>query len=423
MFHPETLSDKVSITHFTMTEGDLGSEGNHASVFNIGDNTNYITNSCLAYIQCLMPARDKQYIKGKTCSIFSLNQLREAREKVFKYHDPNMRYKYNGPHSKNERDKILDAFEGIYTKLTKLDAEKKMPTFTVSSADLLLLLNHSVPEKAGEGKKHEDCERKFNYIEKQLEEVKQTFHSFVTVVTSKSQPMPPVTSIPPMVRNRLISTGSKRSSSEISDDDEDDNTVIAESEAASIGGFTIPRKHQQKKKRAKRNSVTEKQGNDLKSSYSTAVKQPRDKPPSTWGTVKANSSLKGAVPEVFLYNCDCDVTKDDVAEYFQTVNISIKKVEKMSHENSQRKSFKLSPKTHADYDQILEGNKLPEGIAARKYIPPKWKPKENRITQSQVSNAFRSTEIQDMLNQSFNSFRLENNTNNAMDTQVEPNTQ
>ena len=59
-------------------EGSLGSAGNHASVFNIGDNANYITNSCLAFIQCHMPSRDKQYIKGKTGSIFSLDQLKDA---------------------------------------------------------------------------------------------------------------------------------------------------------------------------------------------------------------------------------------------------------------------------------------------------------------------------------------------------------
>ena len=396
-----------------MTGNDLGSAGNHASVFNIGDNTNYITNSCLAYIQCLMPSRDKQYIKGKTCSVFSLDQLKEAREKVFKYHDPNIRYKYNGPHSKNERDKILDAFEGIYSKLTKLDAEKKMPTFTVSSNDLLILLSHNALEKADAGNKHADCERKFEYVEKQLEELKQTFHSFVTVVTSKSQPVPAAKSIPPSVRDRLMSTGSKRSASEISD--EDDNIFTAETEGTSTEGFTVPRRQQQKIKRAKRNSTQDKRPS---LSYSAAAKKPKEKPPSTWGTVKANSnsSLRGAVPEIFLYNCDGDVTQDDVADYFKTVDIKIKTIEKMSHEKALRRSFKLSPVTQNDYDQLLEGSKLPEGIAARKYIPPKWRPKENRFTQSQVSNAFRSSEIQELLNQSFSS---SSNTNNAMDIHSE----
>ena len=146
-----------------------------------------------------------------------------------------MKYNYKGPHSKNERDKILDAFEGIYSKLIKLDAEKKMPTFTVSSSDLLILLNSNAPEKADDGKKHSEYDQRFGSIEKQLEELKQTFLSFVSVVTSNNQPVPPAKSIPPLVRDRLMSTGSKRGASEMSEDDE--NTSVAESEIDSSNGF------------------------------------------------------------------------------------------------------------------------------------------------------------------------------------------
>ena len=379
---------------------DLGSEGNHASVFNIGDNTNYITNSVLAFIQCHMPSRDKQFIKGKTCSIFSLNQLREARERLFKYHDPNIKYKYNGPHSKNERDKILDAFEGIYNKLTKLDAEKKMPTFTVSSTDLLILLNANGADKITEGHKHSDCDRKFEYVEKQLEEIKKTFHSFVTVVTSNSSSIPQAKSIPPVIRQRLLSTSSKRSASEMSEDEDDNISITPSVEVNPTDGFQIPKRQQQKVKRAKRTSNQENGSNPL---YSAMAKKPRSKPPSTWGTTKSTSTLKGAVPDIFLYNCDSRVTTEDVQDHFCSVNINIKSIQKMSHENSQRSSFKLSLTSQNEYDQILdpESGKLPEGIAARKYIPPRWKPSDSSkiISQSQVSSAFRSSRIQELLQQ------------------------
>ena len=107
----------------------LGTAGNHPSVFHIGDSdgnsgqNSHIVNSCLSLIHSYMSSRDKQYIKGIVCSTFSLEKLKEARECIFKYAAPDADYKYRGPNSKQERDKISDAFEGIFAKLVKLDAE------------------------------------------------------------------------------------------------------------------------------------------------------------------------------------------------------------------------------------------------------------------------------------------------------------
>ena len=115
-------------------------QGNHESVFALDGPSGkvHIIDSCLSYIHCLMSSRDKQDIRNKVCSKFSLEQLKVSRQRIYEVYDESgKKYKYNGPHSKNERDKILDAFEGIFSKMVKLDAEDKMPLFSVSSRQCL----------------------------------------------------------------------------------------------------------------------------------------------------------------------------------------------------------------------------------------------------------------------------------------------
>ena len=70
------------------------------------------------------------------------------------------------------------------------------------------------------------------------------------------------------------------------------------------------------------------------------IAQRKPPPPSTKGKVKSTTAFKGAVPEIFLYNCDINVTSTDVAEYFQSQNVKVRKVEKKSHQ------FSLSPYGH-----------------------------------------------------------------------------
>lgn len=392
----------------------LGNTGNHPSVFHIGGGqsapSSHIINSCLAYIHSYMSSRDKQYIKGIVCSRFSLEKLKEARECIFKYHAPDADYKYRGPNSKQERDKIYDAFEGIYSKLVKLDGEDKLPTFSVPSDELSQLLTiHEGQTK--DDSKFKEYDRKFENVEKQLEEVKETFHTFVKVVTSGSQPtlQVPNKSIPPVVRNRLLSTGSKRSASAFSSDEESISAVDSE-------GFQQTRAQRQRLKRAKKNSTNDTMPN---TGYSGAVKNGRDKPKSTWGTIKPTSNFRGAVPEIFLYNCDRTVTSDDVKDYFTINNVNIRKIEKKSHIEAQRNSFRISPATQEDYDRISDGSIIPEGMAVRKFIPPRWKPNPEKqfITQSQVSSAINSSQIQQFLQQLDSDIPNGSQSNgNAMDT-------
>lgn len=391
----------------------LGTAGNHPSVFHIGDSdgnsgqNSHIVNSCLSLIHSYMSSRDKQYIKGIVCSTFSLEKLKEARECIFKYAAPDADYKYRGPNSKQERDKISDAFEGIFAKLVKLDAEDNLPTFSVPSVELAELLTINGNNQKNHDSRFKDYDKKFENMESQIEEIKKTFHSFVSVVTSSNQPQLPINrSIPPVIRNRLLSTGSKRSASEISSEDE--SVSVADSQ-----DFQLPRNQRKKAKRAKKNNANE---TVPLSGYSTAVKKVREKPKSTWGTIQPTSRFKGAVPELFLYNCDRSVTSDDVLDYFKCQDINIRTIEKKSHVEAARSSFRISPSTQEEYDLISDGSVLPKGMAVRKFIPPRWKPNSERqsITNSQVNEAINSSQIQALLRH-LDTESISNTQSNEMD--------
>lgn len=306
------------------------------------------------------------YIREATCSKFNLEQLKTAREVLYTTCEPETHYGYRGPQGKNnpERERMNDAFEGIFKKLVKLDAENKMPSFSVPSDELMSVLVTNVGE-------HTTCERRFQRLGGELEELKKTFHSFVAVVTSNN-PLP-VSAIPPVTRDRLLSTGStKRNAGEMSEEESDQSPSDLEAELDA--GFVYQRNQRQRYvKKVKLNN--EKSREVKQDTYSDKARmKPRSKPPSTWGTAKPTSSLKGAVSDIFLYNCDADVTTKDVVDHFKAHSVTIKKIEQRSHELATRTSFRLSPATKDDYEKIIQADLLPEQVAVRRYIPPKWDP-------------------------------------------------
>ena len=121
----------------------LGKTGNHPSVFHIeGEDSPQsvqILNTCLSFIECQRSSKNKHYIRDVTCEKFGLENLKIAREVLYTTCDPDQHYGYNGPQpgKSTELQRMHDAFDGIYTKLVKLDAEKKTPSFSVPSKELL----------------------------------------------------------------------------------------------------------------------------------------------------------------------------------------------------------------------------------------------------------------------------------------------
>ena len=360
----------------------LGAVGHHVSVFHI-DGVNakkvpHIVNTCLAVIHCHFASRDKFFIREEICNLFSLEQIKAAREVLFTTNsDGDKKYSYRGPSAKSttERDKLYDAFEGIFNKMTKLDADNTMPSFSVPSNELQILMMMKKPQEHTTC----DCEAKFKRVDNEMKELRDTFKQVIDVVTStnavpgldnKLLPKSANSGIPPAMRRRLISTTSKRSASEFSADETEDGQLSDED-------VFIQPKSARKKARRYSNQKVSVSGNggvlqpsNVKSSgpsYSN-IAQRKPKPPATKGTVKSTAALRGAVSDIFLFNCDVACTKDDVLEHFNLYDIKIRNIEKKSHELSARSSIKLSPQTKADYDKILSEECLPEEVCARQYI-------------------------------------------------------
>ena len=363
----------------------LGKVGPHDSIFIIdGDETTKsinIRNACLSMIHSYMSSIDKLAIREKIFNLFILDEIKEAREVLYTSCDPKTPYRYRGPNkaTASVRDKLNDAFEGIYSKLVKLDAEDNLPKFSVPSEDLIKLLN----AKDGD---HSTCDTKFEKVSSEISEIKKTFHSFVKVVTSNNTPdfaKAATGSFHPNSRDRLISTASKRTASDFSDNDEN---ILTETDTDLA--FEFPRL--QRKKIAKRARV--KTPTKEPKSFSEATKTaPKPKPPSTWGTVKSSSaSFKSAVSDIFMHNCDISVLPSDIIDWFKLKEIGVRNVEKLSHEQATRKSFKISPNSKEEYDKILSGEFLPEGIAVRQFIPRRWNP-DRKASISGMQNQFRSS--------------------------------
>ena len=122
--------------------------------------------------------------------------------------------------------------------------------------------------------------------------------------------------------------------------------------------------------------------------FSEVVKaKPKEKLPSTWGKLNTTTSLKGAIADIFLHNCDIDVTEDDIRAHFQSQSVNLRNIEKLSHRDSSWSSFKVSPPSQDSFDRIISGELLPIGIAARKFIPRR-RNRENKPMGNGRANEF-----------------------------------
>ena len=353
----------------------LGTVGPHDSIFIIeGDQTTKsmnIRNACLSVIHSYMSSKDKMFIREQIFQLFNLEEIKAAREVLYTSCDPEVKYKYNGPRSTtNVRDKLNDAFEGIFSKLVKLDAEDSLPKFSVPSEDLMRILTVKDKDHSSCDTKFERVSTEFRKLSTEMSDLKQTFHSFVSVVTSDAKvnfDMPAGNGIPLGTRQRLLSTGSKRSAGDLSEKDD----VLTETD--NEGGFEFP--SLQRKRMAKRPRVTTPKKDAQPKHFSDVVKtapKAKPKPPAAVGTVKSTSSFKGAVDDIFMYNCDLRVSSNDIIDWFKGKEIIVRSVEKLSHQYASRTSFKVTPANKGDHDKIISGEYLPEGIAVRKFIHRRW---------------------------------------------------
>ena len=83
------------------------------------------------------------------CSKFHLATIKQAREVICKFRNPDAKG-YNGPHGKKSvREKQVHAFEEIYSKLCFLDSsEATSPVIACPSNELHLISSDSLCESA-----------------------------------------------------------------------------------------------------------------------------------------------------------------------------------------------------------------------------------------------------------------------------------
>ena len=389
----------------------LETPGNHASVFCIDGKSspqpdkNVILNACLAFIQSLRSARDKFFIQEATMAGFDFKSLKVAREVIFRYCNPKDHYPaYQGPRKASDTEKAVDAFDGVFAKIKELDDQDKLPIFACASEELRLL-----PQSKMVSDGHGPCKVKFNHIEAEMKELKKTFHTFTALLTVPTNLVPTcVASLPadtgvtgnvyarPVVaveigscpaatgngttqasaisnnvRERLNSVSKRR---KLSAEAEDYSTCDEDTDQDTRDdGFQFQGTQRRKIARRLNNSINKspaKIRND--GSYASQVSngtRPQQNREIVWGKGKVNSTskFKGVaqrVPQIFLSKCDPDAEESDVKEYIESEGIKGIKVQKISPI-----SFIVTVQKVEDFQNLLTGAYVPEGITVRKYFP------------------------------------------------------
>ena len=81
-----------------------------------------ILDACLTYIKFSLKNHDQAYVQDVVIEKFVLSAIRDARERLFRYCAPTVKYDYRGPlKSSHPRVKSLHALQYIFTKLKELD--------------------------------------------------------------------------------------------------------------------------------------------------------------------------------------------------------------------------------------------------------------------------------------------------------------
>ena len=349
----------------------MGNEGGpppqHCSVFTLTGKTSDqpgnkpILNAVLALMKYLRSHRDKEHIYNVILSRFNLEALKEAREIIYTYSDPEERYAYRGPYNvSNPREKCAHAFDGIFVKMDELDGKDLMPVIACPSDDMALLLSlHNDPVAVDD---------RFKKLENEVSEMRKV----LAVVTSSAQAAPGdgkswpgLSSIQPSTRNRLLSESNKRRRTDAGE------TPGSESEVESSAEDHVPKDLDQRRKWTKV-SYSRKLSQNVpsKSNEENPGVKKNNRPKATWGKSKTAASvdLSGPPPEIFMMNCRKTIEEENVRRHFESHGITLVEVKKASHDDARRNSFVLTMANRDDYNKILSGDLIPQDVGVRTYV-------------------------------------------------------
>ena len=87
--------------------------------------------------------------------------------------------------------------------------------------------------------------------------------------------------------------------------------------------------------------------------------------------VQSDSSISGAVPDVFMFNFAHHVNKNAVKDYLKSQNIISTHVKLVSHKDARQRSLKVLLASHRDDDFVKSGEKLPHVDGVRDFYYPR----------------------------------------------------
>ena len=340
-----------------------------------------IHDAVLTYIVFLMKSKNKNYIAEATIKSFDITLIKRAKERLFRHVYPNEHYAYNGPHKGQPRDKLVHAFDLLFSMLMELDAKDCMPVIACPVSEL-----HHLPSMENDSSIIKNDSR-LDKVESTLDWVKAQLESFVLVNAASG--------IHPRQRQRLNS-GAKRHKPDDDDDDDDDISVdsievtnpetlleaIRRDEMPPlpppVGSFEQPKYNIRKAQKRERHPLVTASRKSWSSLARSAAhkEQPKStmsKKPPNWGKCTESSELlSGSPPDIFLSHCRRSISDENIKDYFSGKGITITKVQKMSHEDAQWNSFRISVNKYDEFTKIMSGDIIPKEIAVRQYYRARY---------------------------------------------------
>ena len=331
-----------------------------------------ILNACLTMIHSLMLTVDRFKVREEILAAFDLDALKSAREALFSFVVPGGPG-FRGANHSSDREKCIQCFESIYTKMSEVDATEVPVIFACPSRDL-----HLLPRKSAQNDSHAACTEKINqlhsHLQQQIDAIIHSSRSFTAVdATGRSADAPRVDRSTPL-RPRSESVKRKNSSEGL--DDSLDKSVY---EDAQEQGFTFQRDYRRKLARREGRSDV---GNTVIPSV-TGLQLPIQrnqssmsrKRPDTSITGKGQSSTSGFkgvppkpryIPQVFIFRCDSESsTEEKVKAHLLGEHIKVLQVKQVSREGSFFKSFRVTVEKKEDFDKLMTGNHVPQYVKVR----------------------------------------------------------
>ena len=73
----------------------------------------------------------------------------------------------------------------------------------------------------------------------------------------------------------------------------------------------------------------------------------------------------GAVPDVFIFNCVGNPDEQTVKSYLEARSVAVTNIQKVSHQDARKHSFKVSLGSHEAYDKVMNKELLPRGTGVK----------------------------------------------------------